>query len=269
MRRRILLPILAAIVLAVLTAATAGASAASGTWGASPTSTATATADERVGAVYFPSALGLNALLGLPHICSASVVHSTGHNLIATAAHCVYGNGLGYQFVPGYDKGAHPAGIWTVTGVYVDAAWKKGNDPRDDIAFLRVAPQRRNGSEVNIEAVTGAFQLGTAPAPGTPVTVTGYKLGTDDAPLVCHSPTTGTDGYPTVACAGFVAGTSGGPWVAPGDRLVGVIGGLHEGGCTPLINYSAPFGASTATLLLRAEANGPADSVLPPLSDGC
>ena len=34
-------------------------------------------------------------------------------------------------------------------------------------------------------------------------------------------------------------------------------------------NYSAPFDASTLALLVRAEANGPADAALPPLSDGC
>lgn len=233
-----------------------------------PSAAATAV-DVRVGAVYFPSALGLVPSLNLPHICSASVVHSSSHDLVAIAAHCVYGNGLGYEFVPGYDKGSRPLGIWTVRGVYFGPTWKKGNDPHHDIAFLRIAPQHRGGKLVNIEDVTGAFTLGAAPAPGTSVTVTGYKLGTNDAPLVCHAPTTLTNGYPTVACNGFVSGTSGGPWVGPGDHLVGVIGGLNEGGCTPLINYSAPFDASTAALLVRAEAGGPADSALPPLSNGC
>ena len=225
--------------------------------------------DARVGAVYFPSILGLNPTLGLPHICSASVVHSTGHDLVAIAAHCIYGSGTAYEFVPGYNKGAKPYGIWDVRAVYVDPAWKKGNDPHHDIAFLRIAPQMRNGHLVNIEDVTGAFTLGTAPAVGTQVTVTGYKVGTDDSPLVCTAPTTLTSGYPTVACNGFRDGTSGGPWVTASSTLVGVIGGLNEGGCTPLINYSAPFDASTLTLLERAEAAGPADSPLPPLSDGC
>ena len=231
--------------------------------------TATTPADVRVGAVYFPSVLDLNPVLNLPHICSASVVHSSGHNLVAIAAHCVYGNGLGYQFVPGYDKGARPAGIWTVRAVYFDPAWKKGNDPHHDIAFLRMAPQTRNGHVVNIEDVTGAFTLGAAPTPGTDVTVTGYKLGTNDAPLVCQAPTTLTGVYPTVACTGFRSGTSGGPWVDATNHLVGVIGGLNEGGCTPLINYTAPFDASTSALLIRAEAGGRGDSALPPLSDGC
>ena len=249
-------------------AAASGAASAEPSGAASGAATATPV-DVRVGAVYFPSVLGLNPTLGLPHICSASVVHSTGHDLVAIAAHCVYGNGTGYEFVPGYDKGAMPDGIWTVRAVYVDPAWKKGNDPHHDIAFLRIAPRSVHGHLVNIEDVTGAFTLGTAPAQGTDVTVTGYKLGTDDAPLVCHAPTTLTGTYPTVACTGFRDGTSGGPWVTATSTLVGVIGGLHEGGCTPLINYSAPFDASTLALLARAEAGGPADSPLPPLSDGC
>ena len=111
--------------------------------------------------------------------------------------------------------------------VYVDPAWKKGNDPRHDIAFLRMAPQTRGGHPVNIEDVTGAFTLGTAPVPGTAVTVTGYKIGTDDAPLVCHAPTTLTDGYPTVACNGFRSGTSGGTSQRPDCTSVLACGTLR------------------------------------------
>jgi hypothetical protein len=259
MRRLVALAVVAlALLSAVLTSPAANAAAAH----------AATPIDDRVGALYLPSILGLGPTLGLPHICSASVVHSNGHDLIATAAHCIYGNGTAYEFVPGYAKGSTPDGIWTVTAVYVDPAWRKGDDPHHDIAFLRVAPQRRAGHTVNIEDVTGAFTLGTAPAPGTPVEVTGYKLGSKDLPLHCEGTTSLTNEYPTVACNGFIAGTSGGPWVS-GSTLVGVIGGLNEGGCTPEINYSAPFGASTAALLTRAEAGGHSDTALPPPSDGC
>ena len=67
----------------------------------------------------FLSALGLGPLLRLPHYCSASVIHSPGHNLAITAAHCVYGTGSGIEFAPGYADGGTPYGVWSVHRAYV------------------------------------------------------------------------------------------------------------------------------------------------------
>jgi hypothetical protein len=247
----------------MLTAALAAALA-----GPAPAQATTPTPDARIGALFFPSVLGLLPTLSGPHYCSASVVHSAAHDLIATAAHCVYGTGAGIEFVPGFDNGAMPHGSWDVRAAYVDAAWKKSNDPKHDIAFLRLYPHQVAGKTVNIEDVVGAFTLGTAPLPGQLVHVTGYPAGSGGGPVSCATTSYDTAGYPTIACPGFVNGTSGGPWVR-GSTLVGDIGGLHEGGCTPQISYSAPFDPNTAALLARASAGGPADFTLPPLSDGC
>jgi len=144
----------------------------------------------------------------------------------------------------------------------------RSNDPKHDVAILRLAPQHRNGTTRSIEQVTGAFTLGTAPPPGTTVHLTGYPAGSGGSPITCTTATTTTSGYPTIHCPGFVGGTSGGPWVHA-NTTVGVIGGLHEGGCTADISYSAPFDSSTTALLARAEAGGRGDAALPPLSDGC
>jgi hypothetical protein len=233
-----------------------------------PGSATTPAADSRVGALFFPSVLGLLPTLGGPHYCSASVIHSTHGNLIITAAHCVYGTGAGIEFAPGFANGTSPDGIWDVTAAYVDPAWKKSNDPRHDVAILKVASQHHNGTTRSIEQIAGAFTLGVAPTPGSTVTVTGYPAGSGGTAVSCSNSTTTTADYPTIACTGFVDGTSGGPWVQ-GSTTVGVIGGLHEGGCTPEVSYSAPFDSSTLALLARATTGGHGDAVFPPLTDGC
>lgn len=213
----------------------------------------------------FVSALGLGPLLQLPHYCSASVIHSPGHNLVITAAHCVYGNGFGIEFAPGYSDGAMPYGVWSVRNAYVDPAWKSDRDPKFDVAVLELAARAGR----NVEDVTGpAPRLGRAPQLGARVTVDGYVAGSGGTPITCHAPVRYTHRYPRFGCRGYADGVSGGPWLAAG-RVVGVTGGLHQGGCTPSISYSAPFGRRVAALLARARAGGPGDAVPLAGPDGC
>ncbi|HVU72765.1 MAG TPA: serine protease [Mycobacteriales bacterium] len=223
--------------------------------------------DAKVGALFVGGLQGL-------HVCTASVVHSSTGDVIATAAHCLTGRAVGTVFAPGYGPGGAPYGTWTVTGAYVESAWIHGRDPHADIAFLTVAAASTNRSgSAPVEHVVGASTLATAPADGTPVTATGYALGSHDRPLSCSAATTTTDGYPTLPCGPLPLGTSGAPWIATADdgtpQLVGVVGGLHQGGCTPDVSYSAPFTATTAALLARAEDGGPADALPARGDDGC
>jgi len=213
----------------------------------------------------FISALGLGPMLRLPHYCSASVIHSAGHNLVITAAHCVYGTGLGIEFAPGYSDGATPYGVWSVRHAYVDPAWKNDLDPRFDVAVLEMAA--RGGR--NVEDVTGrAPRLGDAPPAGTRVTVDGYLAGSGGTPITCRAPVRYSHRYPTFGCRGYADGVSGGPWLTDG-RVVGVTGGLHQGGCTPSISYSSPFARHVAALVARARAGGAGDVVPLPGADGC
>ena len=83
------------------------------------------------------------------------------------------------------------------------------------------------------------------------MTVTGYVLGQNDAAVTCTPPVYFTSGWPSFDCGGFADGTSGSPWVQAG-HVDAVIGGLHQGGCTPATSYSAPFGADVTALYERA-----------------
>ncbi|GGS66438.1 peptidase [Planobispora rosea] len=105
-----------------------------------------------IGRVFF-------TLGGQDYSCSASVVNSRGRNLLATAAHCVYGEGRwvrNWIFIPGYSSsgGRHvkPFGVWSLTKVVIEPEWAKRYDPDFDYAFVTVAKLRGK----NIANVVGA-----------------------------------------------------------------------------------------------------------------
>jgi hypothetical protein len=186
------------------------------------------------------------------------VVHSAGRDLVITAAHCVFGLGVGIEFVPGFHDGATPYGVWSVTGIYVDPGWQSGQSPKRDVAVLTIAPL--NGR--HIEDVVGGRALGT-PVAGAAATVSGYPMSAG-VPTVCSSRLTLTSGYPTATCpaGGLTDGVSGGAFVQ-GTAVVGVVGGFQQGGCAATVAYSSPFGAWTSQLLNRAQAGAASDLVLP------
>lgn len=207
------------------------------------------------------------------HSCSASVVRSPGHDLVLTAAHCVNGTGAGMLFVPGYLDGGTPFGVWTVQKAWVAPAWLKDQDPRDDFAFLQVASQKVGHRTVNVEDRTGGSVLGLAPRSGATVTDVAYPHGINDEPITCTNRIVETSGYPTFNCNGYPGGTSGSPFLVTHRGLpnvvVGVIGGLHQGGCYDWNSFSSPFGLRTYATYLRAALNLPADTVPTAGSDGC
>jgi hypothetical protein len=213
--------------------------------------------DPRVGAVFLGG--------GNLHTCTGSVLHSARGDLVLTAAHCLASDTQA-AFVPGFAGDAAPADIWTVDAVYLDPRWVAARDPRADYAIARVG--RAGGGSVEAQ-IGSALSLGTSPAPGSRVSVTGYPAGVGGTPIGCRASSGITEsGYPSVPCVGLVEGTSGAPWVS-GSTVTGVTGGLEGGGCGANLSYSAPFDQHTAGLLARAEAGGPGDSTPPVYGSDC
>jgi hypothetical protein len=205
--------------------------------------------DPRVGPIFL---LGGEIL----HTCTGSVVHSSTGDLILTAAHCL-AQGFPTTFVPGFADAAAPSNVWTVDAVYLDPRWIAARDPHADYAISRVS--RAGGGSVEAQ-VGSALLLGTAPAPGSQVSIIGYAAGVGVTPIGCQASTgITTSGYPSFRCADLVGRTSGSPWIS-GSTVTGVTGGLENGGCTPDVSYSAPFDERTAALLARAEAGGPGEA---------
>jgi hypothetical protein len=213
--------------------------------------------DGRVGAIFLDS--------GTLHVCTGSVVHSASGNLVMTAAHCLAGASQ-ITFVPGFAGAAAPTDVWKADAVYLDPRWTAGKDPHADYAIARVS----NDAGGSVESHVGlALTLGTAPPPGSRVTVMGYPAGVGGSPIGCHASTAVSEtGYPSVACEGLVGGTSGAPWVS-GTTITGLIGGLEGGGCAENLSYSAPFDEHVAQLLARAEAGGPGDTVPNDVDKSC
>ena len=204
--------------------------------------------------------------LGEDHNCTASVIDSPGHDLVLAAAHCLAGTGAGVLFAPGYDSGQAPFGTFAVERVWADPAWINGYDQRHDYAILQVIDNRSEGRKV--QDLTGGYRLGSTPAAGTAIQVTGYLTGLDDAPLGCRTVVAITAGFPGFTCDRFAGGTSGSPLItatATGPAVlgtvVGLIGGLHEGGCSTDVSYSPPLGPDVAALLARAIAGGTGDAL--------
>jgi V8-like Glu-specific endopeptidase len=206
------------------------------------------------------------------HDCTATVVHSTHGDTLITAAHCVAGSGAGMVFVPGQRGAQAPYGRWTVTAVHLASRWTTHQDPEDDVAFLTVAPRTIDRVRTAIERVTGAFALGATPARGVRVAVTGYPAGAANDPITCSTSTYLTRAFPSFDCRGYVSGTSGSPWLRTtrsGTDIVGVIGGLDQGGCYDYTSYSSPLARDADDSYRRASGHAPADVAPAPGGDGC
>jgi V8-like Glu-specific endopeptidase len=196
------------------------------------------------------------------HFCTASVVDSPAGDLLITAAHCVQGYvrgaPAGLAFVPGYDDGSAPYGIWMVTRISVESAWVTSADPDDDVAFLTVAQPA--GGPV-IEEVTGGELLGIGLPPAADVRVTGYP-GTSGQPISCQNRTSAFGpGQMQFSCGSFTDGTSGSPFLVPAgtggtDMVIGVLGGYEQGGDTADVSYAATFGPAVAALYDAAVSQG-------------
>jgi V8-like Glu-specific endopeptidase len=206
------------------------------------------------------------------HGCTASVIHSPHGNTLITAAHCVSGSGAGMVFVPGQHGNRAPYGRWTVSAAYVDPKWVTRQDPADDVAFLTVAPRSVNGVRTEIEHVTGGYGLGATARRNQRVTVTGYPAGTANDPITCTTRIYLTGAFPSFDCRGYVDGTSGSPWLRTtrqGEEVVGVIGGLNQGGCHDYTSYSSPLAHDAERAYVRASGEAPADVAPAPGDDGC
>lgn len=210
------------------------------------------------------------------HSCTASVL-AGGSGLLLTAAHCVHGTGAGMTFVPGYDGTAPisaPDGIWMVDRAWFPPQWVRDLDPHYDYAILQVRDRAIKGRLVSLGDLVNGNALGTAAVMPKWITVPGYISGVGDAPISCTAPTHFKQGYPSFVCSGYRAGSSGSPWIDPtgadGTASVdGVIGGLHQGGCTDSTSYSSPFDTGVYVLEIRAMLGLPADDAPAGGDDDC
>lgn len=242
---------------------TAGAYA--DTAGAPPgTPTATQSAGSPIVGALFPPG-------SADHACTGTVISSPAGDLVMTAAHCVSGTVAGWTFAPDWSQGSTPEGVWTVTAAYALHGWRTNGNTQQDVAVLKVAPQQINGRWRNLQSVTGAATVGWAPQNGQQIDDIAYNDGAQTA-VSCTVPTYWTAGYPSFNCHGYVNGSSGSPWLVwhgNKESVVGVIGGLHQGGCYEYTSYSSAFGWDVQRLIQRATWSRKGDVLPVAGSDGC
>ncbi|MFC0430702.1 serine protease [Kutzneria buriramensis] len=205
---------------------------------------------------------------GSGHYCSASVVDSPHHDVVLTAAHCVWNTDptkTAVWFLPNFHNGSadDTYGRWRAVKIIVPPKylqWRNshpappGQDRTNpyDFAFLVVSG--------DVQGRTGALTpLTQVDAHSTPTTVAGYNHTSGN---LSHCAST-ADGWkyegnwylkvncPSVSLSG---GTSGGPFIETNtNRVIGVMGGYQEGGPTPYTDYSSWFQGDFTAAYAAAE----------------
>ncbi|NMO20038.1 peptidase [Pyxidicoccus fallax] len=149
--------------------------------------------------------------------CSGSTVNSNGKRVVFTAGHCVHGGGAGrgwfsnWIFVPGYNSGTTPYGVWTAYQLWAKNGWINSADRAYDVAAAVMNPL--NGVRI-VDAVGGQGIKWGAPY-GAYIYQFGYPA---DPPYngsllyYCYGTTWNESGFPTISC-NMTGGASGGPWL--------------------------------------------------------
>lgn len=196
------------------------------------------------------------------HYCTASAVDGGHHNLLVTAAHCLYGSGYRRHvaYVPMYDAGKTPYGIWTAKRLTVTGGWRNGHD--QDLDFGFVALNTRGGRQ--LADVTGNSTLAVNKGFVNQVTVIGYPTAQNapgDHPIWCANTTSRQARYQVrFDCSGYYGGTSGSPFLLNYNHsthrgeVIGVIGGYQQGGNVDYISYSSYFDKDVWNLRATAAA---------------
>jgi V8-like Glu-specific endopeptidase len=93
---------------------------------------------------------------GKGYICSGSVVNSDAKNMVMTAGHCLYHNGMyssNVVFIPGFDGNAMPYGQWTAGVLAPSHQWVDDENHHYDWAFMMML---RDSSGRRLADVTGS-----------------------------------------------------------------------------------------------------------------
>lgn len=171
---------------------------------------------------------------GFDYMCSGTAVISDNESTVWTAGHCVHG-GAGQEyhsnwiFIPAYDDGDAPYGIWTAETLSTPTGWARYSSFKYDVGAATVAPNEgvTLGDTVGMEGI--AFNQAAAQT----WTSLGYPAGRpfDGSDLYsCKSRTLGRHnpdrltGQRTIYIrCDMNGGSSGGGWffTMDGNRYVG------------------------------------------------
>jgi hypothetical protein len=89
-----------------------------------------------------------NTTTGQNRVCSGTIINSEGRNSVWTAGHCVHGGAgqnwhANWAFVPSYDSGWAPYGVWSARELWTTPEWFNSSDLASDMGVAVMNP--RNG----------------------------------------------------------------------------------------------------------------------------
>ncbi|MGB6692046.1 MAG: trypsin-like serine protease [Terracidiphilus sp.] len=159
--------------------------------------------------------------------CSGSMIKP---GIVVTAGHCVAQFGKkkfqsGWQFVPGYWKGAAPYGTWTVAEAYVPTAYYNGTDScaqsgvvcEDDVAVLVLNTQKGKHLGSTVGWFGYYYGGGFTSAGLAQITQVGFPGGLDSANYMERTDSQGftssSNSNNHIIGSNENGGSSGGPWV--------------------------------------------------------
>ncbi|MEV5895290.1 trypsin-like serine peptidase [Nonomuraea fuscirosea] len=195
--------------------------------------------------------LGRDPVAKTDVLCGGTVIGTRSRSLVLTAAHCLYHDGRLLErlaFLPGYDRGRPPLGVWPVVRTWVPARWRSRPFSSEllpyDVGLVGVVRRKRP-----LEDVTGRGLPPMPTARGTELRgleLLGYPVGR------------GYPGTKMYRCVGdTVEGVSEGPGLMVTRNCHAAAGGsggpaLYGGSVAGVVSSSSPLSdAKGYTVLTR------------------
>lgn len=200
---------------------------------------------------------------GLNYACSGSAVDAPNLSVVWTAGHCAYDTTYGvymtnWIFVPQYQNGSTPQGIWTATQLFTVSGWTDLHSQAYDMAAAVVS---KNAGSSLVDTVGG---LGIEWNVSNQQTFTALGYPADPAPydgksmLGCTSAVLYTDASFTPNPMGISCdmghGSSGGPWIEQNQYLNSNTSYSYSG--LPGVLFGPYFGDAAATIFSAAGSFG-------------
>jgi len=195
------------------------------------------------------------------YVCSGTVVRARNKRLVATAGHCVFGDGTfadHWMFVPGKGGSSEPFGRWVAARLAAPRRWQASEDLRYDVGMATM--RKRNGRR--LQKVVGARGIAFNQGRNLHFDAFGYPAlpPFGGARLYrCSSKAQGTDSGPSPAATridcDMTGGASGGGWIIGHRRVNSVTSYGYDPLCPALCPdpdgeklYGPYFGATIEKL---------------------
>ena len=194
--------------------------------------------------------------------CTASVVTHHTKDLILTAGHCVYSTDskafvTSFIFIPQYDEGSRPFGIWVARHLYAMSNWVSYKDFNSDVAIVLL----NTSNSQHIQDVVGGQGISFNNGHSGAVSSFGYPRNYDSGETMTSCAATkysaSISGYAgdALSCT-MNQGASGGPWFESfsSSALTGTQTSVNSFimDSTPNVVYGPYFGSAVQSLYQNA-----------------